>query len=377
MKSMQIREVLDLAFEARKQDLIFNPLFTGDAGLAKSFQCKAWAKEKQKQNPNFGFIDLRIAYMEAPDLIGFPKEVPDEQSPTGFKTIHCLPDFWPREGEGLLLLEEPNRGTIGVMNCLMQLLTDRTVHKYILPKGWVVAACINPESAEYAVNNMDAALKNRFEEFEIDYDHNSFVEFIEEAKWHAPLVSFIKSGAWVYKSTKELAKGATYISPRTLEKINNAEKSGLSKNKPLHFITARGTLGKDVGKAYHKFCFEEAPITYNELLENKEEALNRLKKQCKPGAYQGDMVGITVESISKNFIAQEDDDITNSKIGEKTMADVCAIIPADQGVNLLKSCAINANRGNVAMYLKHLVTKYPHMVDLLKASLAADRAQKK
>ena len=177
--------------------------------------------------------------------------------------------------------------------------------------------------------------------------------------------------------TKELAKGATYISPRTLEKINNAEKSGLSKNKPLHFITARGTLGKDVGKAYHKFCFEEAPITYNELLENKEEALNRLKKQCKPGAYQGDMVGITVESISKNFIAQEDDDITNNKIGEKTMADVCAIIPADQGVNLLKSCAINANRGNVAMYLKHLVTKYPHMVDLLKASLAADRAQKK
>jgi hypothetical protein len=120
MKPTSIFQILDLAQEARKKGEVFNPIFTGEAGLGKSQICQQWVKQQRKTDPNFGFIDLRIAYMEAPDLIGLPE---NELAEDGIKvTSHYLPDFWPRNpnSRGLLLLEEPNRGTTGVMNCLIQ-----------------------------------------------------------------------------------------------------------------------------------------------------------------------------------------------------------------------------------------------------------------
>ena len=145
MKPIDIMKVLDLAQRARRNGFIFNPLFTGDAGLGKSQICQKWVEEQQKRNPKFFFKDLRIAYMEAPDLIGFPETEKDERDLV--RTCHRLPEFWPTDpdAEGLILLEEPNRGTVGVMNCLMQMLTDRIIHNYEVPKGIIFAACINPD----------------------------------------------------------------------------------------------------------------------------------------------------------------------------------------------------------------------------------------
>lgn len=379
MKPVNINKVLDLALEARKRNEVFNPLFTGDAGLGKSQICQQWVKKQRETDPNFGFVDLRIAYYEAPDMVGFPKEVPNAEAPDGFITVHCLPDFWPRDpnSKGLLLLEEPNRGTVGVMNCLMQLLTDRKVKNYNLPEGWIIAGCVNPDSAEYAVNKMDTALKDRFEEYEIEFDHNSFVSYIEKAKWDEQLINFVKSGTWMYKSAKELDKDKTYISPRTLSKINAAEKAGLENDRDLHFMTARSILGKEVGKDYHKFRFDEAPVLYSDLLENKKAALKRLKKMSSGNDYKGDMVAITVESITKHFVAQPEDDHDNQLVGEDTMGEVAETIPADQAVNLIKQCAVKASTGNVRVYLSKFVKGRPKLVDVLKSSLAADRATKK
>src|ERR1017187_4399505 len=96
---------------ARKIDQPFIPLFTGEAGLGKSQIVQQWVKKQQLRNPNFIFVDLRIAYMEAPDMIGLPE---NEITSDGARiTCHYQPDFWPRDpkAEGLILFEEPNRGT--------------------------------------------------------------------------------------------------------------------------------------------------------------------------------------------------------------------------------------------------------------------------
>src|SRR4051812_35497574 len=178
MKPSNIPAVMDLAYKAISSGEVFNPMFTGEAGLGKSQIVQQWVNDQRKRNPSFGFLDLRIAYLEAPDLLGFPEVASDDDGRA--RTCHRLPEFWPTSGEGLILLEEPNRGTTGVMNCLMQLLTDRKVHNYTLPKGWLIAACVNPDNAQYDVNTMDAALKDRFEEFEVEYDALSFIEFISE-----------------------------------------------------------------------------------------------------------------------------------------------------------------------------------------------------
>lgn len=370
MKPSNIFAVLDLAYEARRQGRTINPIFTGEAGLGKSEITQAWVKKQRERNKDFGFVDLRIAYMEAPDLIGLPVE--EVVNGVG-RTRHFLPEFWPTEGEGLILLEEPNRGTTGVMNCLMQLLTDFKVHNYTLPDGWMIGACINPDSSEYDVNTMDAALKDRFVEFEVEYDPITFMDFMANSDWHEQIQMFVGSGIWIYKTTKEIGKDGKYISPRTWSKVNAAEKAGVSKNRALHRLTVCSILGKDIGNEYHKYCFDSAPVTAAEIIKDKAAALKRLKTQSDPSTYQGDMIAATVESIEKNYGGLKKD-CKADQIDEDTMAEIAQIIPADHAVNLIKNCGYKQSKGQITNFFKEFTKRHPALVQVLKDNIKISRA---
>lgn len=371
MKPSNIFAVLDLAYKARLQGRALNPIFTGEAGLGKSEISQAWVKKQRERNPQFGFLDLRIAYMEAPDLIGFPAEGKDKNN-TG-RTMHLLPEFWPTEGEGLILLEEPNRGTTGVMNCLMQMLTDFKVHNYTLPPGWMIASCINPDSSEYDVNTMDAALKDRFVEFEVEFDHMSFMDFISESDWDDRVQMFVGSGLWTYKTTKEIGKDGKYISPRTWSKVNAAEKAGVHASRSLHRLTVCSILGKDIGNEYHKYCYDSAPVTANDIIKDRSAAFKRLLAQSDVSTYQGDMIAATVESIEKYYGGLKKD-CKADQIDEDTMAEVAKIIPADHAVNLIKQCGYKQSKGQITNFFKEFTGRHPELVKVLKDNIKISRA---
>lgn len=376
MKPSHIMTIMDTAMAARKAGEVFNPMFTGEAGLGKSQIVQQWVKKQKDRNPDFGFIDLRIAYMEAPDLIGLPEnEIVKEQGNEYKITSHYIPDFWPRDkkSEGLLLLEEPNRGTTGVMNCLMQLLTDRKVHKFTLPEGWIIAACINPDSSEYDVNTMDTALKDRFEEFEVEYDPMTFIEFMEAQGWNETVQSFVGNAIWTYKTSKELGQNGKYISPRTWSKLNAAEKAGVRKQRTLHRIVVQSILGKDIGNEYHKYCYDQAPVTAQDLLKDRSAALSKLREHSDPNTYKGDMLASTVESISKAYGGSKKD-CKADQIDEDLMAEVAKIIPADYAVNLIKQCGFKQTKGRMSDFFGDFCKRHPELIDVLKANLKLSRA---
>lgn len=366
MKPSRITDVLDLAMNARKLGKNLNPLFAGAAGIGKSEICQLWVEKQRKRNPKFGFIDLRIAYLEAPDFVGFPGESTDKDG--RIRSSHRLPEFWPtdEDSEGLLLLEEPNRGTTAVMNCLMQLLTDRKVHNYTLPKGWIIAAAINPESSEYDVNSLDAALKNRFAIFEVEYDHNTFCSFMEEKEWCTHIQHFVKSGTWTYKDASVLAKDSVYISPRTWSQLNAAHSAGALEDKQVHRIFVSSILGKDIGNEFWKFVHDDAPVMAEDLLKSKKKAISKLKDQSKPDSYQGDKIALTVESIIKNYGGIK---ASESEIDEQTMVEVAKIISSDQAVNLLKGCGLKSHNGNITDFFKEFCKRHPDLVEVLKSNI--------
>jgi len=376
MKPGKIPEILDLALKARTNGDVFNPLFTGDAGLGKSALVKEWVKKQREQNPDFFFLDLRVAYLESPDLIGFPQEVKDDSGI--WRTVHAIPEFWPldKSMKGLILFEEPNRGTTGVMNCLMQILTDRKIHKVDIPDGVLLAACINPDSAEYDVNHMDAALRNRFEEFVIEFDHLSFMDYIEAQKWHDDVTRFVGSGIWVYKPTHELAEGATYISPRTWEKMNTALVAGIKNDRTMHRLVASAILGRDIGNEFHKFSYDQAPVTAVDLMKDEDAALKRLQEQSQPDAYKGDMIMQTVESIVKAYGGLKKD-CKEDEINEDVMVKVAKIIPADQAINLLRGCGMKVSSGQISSFFNKFIERHPDLVDLLRSNIKVERATKK
>ena len=371
MKPSHIAAMLDTAWTARQAGQVMNPLFTGEAGLGKSFICQQWIKKQRERNPEFGFRDIRIAYFESPDLIGFPETEKDSNGRA--RTYHRLPSFWPIDGEGLILLEEPNRGTTGVMNCLMQILTDRKIGDYELPPGWIIASCINPDSSEYDVNTMDRALKDRFVEFEVEYDALTFMTYMEDQGWNESIQRFVGDAIWTYKTSNELGQGGKYISPRTWSQVQAVETAGVRKNRNMHRIMVGSILGKDIGNEYHKYCYDQAPVTATELLKDRAAGLAKLKEHSHPDTYKGDMLAATVESITKAYGGAKAT-CKPDQVDEDLMAEVAKIIPADYSVNLIKGCGFRVTKGRMSDFFKDFCTRHPELIDVLKANLKLSRA---
>lgn len=351
MKPTEIFSVLDLTRQIRKNGDIFNPLFVGPPGVGKSQIVQQWAKAN-----SLPFIDLRAAYLEAPDLIGFPsiETVGDRKV-----TAHNIPDFWPTEGEGVLLLEEPNRGTTSVMNTFMQLLTDRKVHKYSLPDGWIIVGCINPESEEHDVNTMDAALKNRFEIFNVTYDKSSFVEYMKKKDFNKTVQLFVESGTWEYKIPEEVGNvaGAKYVSPRSMAKLNAVLQSGVPLNKDKQLLLFQTILGNNTGKDFYKFMHDETPVTYFDLKNDTSTAIKRLKKYSNPEDLQNGMLNITFKDI-----------IENKDITDELLAKVLEVLPADHSISLIKD--LEAARGDKnSTLLSRICEHYPNVKKLFKDTL--------
>lgn len=364
MRPIEITRVLDLAKIARDKGLTFNPLFAGDAGVGKSEICQLWVKEQQKTNPDFEFRDLRIAQLEAPDFVGLVKIVNRGGQD---RTDYITPNFWPAPGtSGLLLLEEVNRANSSNMNALMQLLTDRKMHDYKLPEGWIIAAAVNPDDSNYDVNSMDTAFRDRFEIYDVEHDHKGFIQFAKDSKWHSNIINFLES-QWVYKRPGEIGDQGTYVSPRTWSKLNNAELCGLQENPDLHYQTAVAKLGKGLGKEYYAFTFDNRPVTLADLIKPKSKAMDKLKKYSDPNNYKGDLISVTLKTIVEGYG-------TEAKCTDKLICEVAKIIPADQAANLLqeiihKDFKLNEGDMKKVKTLAHYVKLDPELKDSLKKNL--------
>lgn len=339
MKQSQIYTIMDLARRARQNHRKFNPLFVGPPGIGKSEIIQDWCKIN-----NLPFIDLRAAYMEAPDLIGFPSvETVDGRQ----ITVHNVPEFWPTEGEGVLLLEEPNRGTTSVMNTMMQLLTDRKVHKYCLPPGWIIAGAINPENEHNDVNTMDTALKDRFEIFEVNYDKKVFLQFMKQNDWDNNIIMFIESNMWTYSKPEDVGEGIgnKYISSRTFSKLNAALKSEVPKDMELDIYEA--VLGKNVGRAFFQFMNDEQPVLYKDIIKNPKQAFAKLAKFSDPADYKAGHISLTIKDI-----------VDNHDISDDVLKDVLLHIPADNGPALISE--LEYKRKDKTL-LDRMVKNYPEI----------------
>ena len=385
----KISEVLDLAVAARKLKRVFNPMFVGEAGIGKSEIIQQWVAKQRETNPDFGFIDLRIAYYEGPDFVGYPYEYKDGDG--NARMGHALPHFWPTKGSGLLLLEEPNRGNTMIQNCLMQ-LTDKNRKvgpTYELPEGWVIAAALNPEGAKYDVNNMDTALKNRFEEFEVEFSYQAFMNHIEKTGWHKNVVNFVKAGSWVYKKPDGIGKEGKYISPRTLDRLNAVEMAGASDDvtkRNIHYTLSLSVLGKHLGNEYWKSCWDDAPVTAQDILADKDKAINKLKDMSKSNnSYAGDKISLTVDSIIEKFGGWYEGRKKDGKdwphedgtIDEPTLVAVVENIPSDHAINLIKGCAQKNQRGNISQFFTEFTARNPKCIAIMRDHIKLSQALKK
>ncbi len=333
MKPSGIFAIMDLARNVTKQGQErYVPLFVGPPGVGKSEIVQQWCRKQfDVSDEGMPFIDIRAAYYEAPDLKGFP--VTKEDTMKRLVQMFATPDFWPQDPnwEGVIFLDEVNRGTTSVTNCFMQLLTDGKLEQYHLPKKAIICACINPENLEYEVNTMDPALRNRFARFNIEYDSKSFIEYLERTKRHPHVINFVKSGAWKFVNPEDVGTNGTYVSPRSLVRLSNVLYGGaLDMDVNMQMEVFESNLGRNYAKTFMQFISDDQPVFYADLVDNKKKALKRLERYSDPNNYKNGHISITIEDIVKVGTDIEDD----------LFCDVLMTLPADQAAGLLRAVAI-------------------------------------
>jgi len=214
----------------------------GAPGIGKSSIVKQIAKSR-----GIGFIDLRLALMDPTDLKGIPFY--DKDSHTA---LWAPPAFLPKDGEGILFLDELNSAAPSVQASAYQLILDRRVGEYELPDGWAIVAAGNREGDRGVTYRMPSPLANRFVHFEMDVDVEDWRLWAYKNAIDERVISYIsyKNEHLFTFDAKSDAK--SFATPRSWEYVNSVLKSRVSED--LLLETIGGALGKDVAVSFLAFC---------------------------------------------------------------------------------------------------------------------------
>lgn len=213
----------------------------GAPGIGKSSIVKQIAKEK-----NIGFIDLRLSLMDPTDLKGIPFYDKESHS-----ALWAPPAFLPREGEGILFLDELNSAPPSVQASAYQLILDRAVGEYTLPDGWSIVAAGNRESDRGVTYKMAAPLANRFVHLEMDVHLDDWRLWGYENSLDSRILAYIayKSEDLFTFDPKSDAK--SFATPRSWEYVNNILQSSIESSLLLESIS--GAVGQEVAVSFLSF----------------------------------------------------------------------------------------------------------------------------
>lgn len=213
----------------------------GAPGIGKSSIVRQIAQEQ-----NVAFIDLRLALMDPTDLKGIPFY--DKESHTA---LWAPPAFLPREGKGVLFLDELNSAPPAVQSSAYQLILDRKIGEYELPEGWAIVAAGNREGDRGVTYKMPSPLANRFVHFELEVDVDDWREWAYKTKIDPRVIAYIsyKNEHLFTFDPKNTAK--SFATPRSWEYVDKILKAQLGSD--LILDTLSGAVGKDVAVGFLSF----------------------------------------------------------------------------------------------------------------------------
>ncbi len=148
-----------------RHDIKLSTMIWGPPGIGKSSIVAQTAEANE-----LGFIDLRLSQLAPTDLRGLP--VAEDGVSRWYP-----PEFLPREGKGVLFLDELNLAPPAMQGMAQQLILDRQVGSYRVPEGWFIWAAGNRKEDMAAVYDMPSPLANRFLHLEVEPEFESFKRY--------------------------------------------------------------------------------------------------------------------------------------------------------------------------------------------------------
>ena len=176
MKPTAIAQALQLLIQAKQPAFMWGPPGVGKSSILRSVATSL----------GLDVCDVRAVLLDPVDLRGLPKINGDNRA------HWCPPEFLPREGSGILFLDELNAAPALVQAACYQLVLDRKLGEYTLPDGWTVAAAGNRETDRAVTHRMPSALANRFVHLHFEPDVDDWTAWALSANIPIETVAFIR-----------------------------------------------------------------------------------------------------------------------------------------------------------------------------------------
>ena len=205
----------------------------GAPGIGKSSIIKQLAREK-----GIECIDLRLSLMDPTDLKGIPFY--ERESHTA---LWAPPSFLPRDGAGILFLDELNSAAPAVQASAYQLILDRRVGEYELPIGWAIVAAGNREGDRGVVYRLPSPLANRFVHIEMEVNAQDWRDWALKQGIDSRVIGYIAYKNSALFGFDPLKNERSFATPRSWEAVHSILKSPLPKKLWLEAIS--GAVGDD------------------------------------------------------------------------------------------------------------------------------------
>lgn len=241
MKSSAISSALRALVAARQ------PVFVwGGPGIGKSAVVRQLAAQLQ-----VALQDVRALLLDPVDLRGLPFLGSDGRSKW------ATPEFLPQDGSGILFLDELNAAPAMVQASCYQLVLDRKLGEYTLPRDWAIVAAGNRDSDRAVTTRMPAPLRNRFVHLEFEADSQEWSEWAIQAGIRPEVIAFLRFRPEVLSLFDRDANA--FPSPRSWEFVSRILDSTPSQY--LEYELFAGSVGSGAATEFSAFLqmFRELP----------------------------------------------------------------------------------------------------------------------
>ena len=168
----------------RKCVKIKRPVFLwGPPGIGKSDIVKQIGDESGRD-----VIDVRLSLWEPTDIKGIPYFDSNANTMTWAPPAELPTD---PESTAILFLDELNSAAPATQAAAFQLVLNRRVGTYVLPKGVSIIAAGNRETDKGVTYRMPSPLANRFVHLELKTDYEDWLQWATTNRVHEQVVGYV------------------------------------------------------------------------------------------------------------------------------------------------------------------------------------------
>ncbi len=280
------------------------PLIVGESGIGKTALANKLAKEN-----NWSLVVIDGNLLKEGEIGGLPtvesyitednKGNKIEKKTTIYAVHNKLREIDEEVEKGntvLLFIDEINRCEHTVQQELMNLILNREINGYKLPKQVKIIAAMNPSSKygsdfDYQVVDMDAAQENRFVWLNMEPDHNVWIRWAIDTGIEPKVIEFISTFPEYLNKVNEDDVRAT---PRSYERVSKSYavyKEQIDSIPRAVFLNViKGNVGKVIAEEFISFVESdrEPLISFDDVFSGEtldEKVIDKVKNESHTRLY--------------------------------------------------------------------------------------------